>query len=276
MRSNLSPRLILADGHEMPQLGLGVYKVDNDSARDLVDFALQSGYRLIDTAAMYDNESGVGEGIARSGVPRDEIFVTTKFWMDDLGYEKTLAACVKSLKLLGLEYLDLYMIHWPAPERELYTDSWKAMEKLRQDGLVHSIGMSNFHPEHLNRIFEIATAQPAVNQVELHPWLSQEDVISYHATRGITTQAWSPLARGQILDAPELSEIARSHEKSVSQIVLRWHVQRGYSIVPKSVRPERVLGNSLLFDFDLTADQMVTISGMNRNFRTGADPNDRN
>jgi 2,5-diketo-D-gluconate reductase A len=273
---DLSPRLALSDGFAIPQLGLGVYKVEDREARDIVSFALEHGYRLVDTAAMYENEGGVGEGLKRSGVPREELFVTTKFWMDDLGYEKTLAAAKKSLERLGLDYLDLYMIHWPAPERGLFTESWRAMEKLQGDGLIRSIGVSNFHPEHLDQIFAMASSPPVVNQVEMHPWLTQDAVLAYNSSRGIVSQAWSPLARGQVLDNDELADIGAKYAKSVSQTVLRWHLQRGYGVVPKSVREERVLENIDVFDFALSTDEMNFISSLNRNFRTGVDPNDRN
>jgi 2,5-diketo-D-gluconate reductase A len=273
---DLSPRLALSDGFAIPQLGLGVYKVEDREARDTVSFALQHGYRLVDTAAMYENEVGVGEGLKRSGVPREELFVTTKFWMDDLGYEKTLAAAKKSLERLGLDYLDLYMIHWPAPERGLFTESWRAMEKLQGDGLIRSIGVSNFHPEHLDQIFAMASSPPVINQVEMHPWLTQDAVLAYNSSRGIVSQAWSPLARGQVLDSDELADIGAKYAKSVSQTVLRWHLQRGYGVVPKSVREERVLENIDVFDFALSTDEMNFISSLNRNFRTGVDPNDRN
>jgi len=196
--------------------------------------------------------------------------------MDDLGYEKTLAAAKKSLERLGLDYLDLYMIHWPAPERGLFTESWRAMEKLQGDGLIRSIGVSNFHPEHLDQIFAMASSPPVINQVEMHPWLTQDAVLAYNSSRGIVSQAWSPLARGQVLDSDELAEIGAKYAKSVSQTVLRWHLQRGYGVVPKSVREERVLENIDVFDFALSTDEMNFISSLNRNFRTGVDPNDRN
>jgi len=196
--------------------------------------------------------------------------------MDDLGYEKTLAAAKKSLERLGLDYLDLYMIHWPAPERGLFTESWRAMEKLQGDGLIRSIGVSNFHPEHLDQIFAMASSPPVINQVEMHPLLTQDAVLAYNSSRGIVSQAWSPLARGQVLDNDELADIGAKYAKSVSQTVLRWHLQRGYGVVPKSVREERVLENIDVFDFALSTDEMNFISSLNRNFRTGVDPNDRN
>jgi len=271
-----SARMTLSDGHQIPQLGLGVYKVDNDIVANLVDHALSAGYRLIDTANMYDNESGVGEGISRSDVPREDIVVATKFWMDDLGYEETLAACTKSLSLLGLDYLDMYLIHWPAPKRDLYLDSWRAMEKLQHDGLVRSIGVCNFHSEHLQRIMDNSETTPVLNQVELHPWLTQQPLLDFHTEHNIATQAWSPLARGQVLDNPALVALAREYGVSVAQLVIRWHLQRGIAVIPKSNSTHRISENAQVFGFDITPEHMASISGMNRDYRTGVDPNDRN
>jgi 2,5-diketo-D-gluconate reductase A len=272
-----SPVVDLLDGNTIPKLGLGVYKVDNDLAAPLVSHALTNGYRLIDTASMYENEVGVGQGIAESGVPRDQVQVATKFWLDDLGYENTLKAFDKSLKLLGLDYLDFYLIHWPAPKRGLlYVDSWKAMEKLKNEGLVRSIGVCNFHPHHVDEILKVAEHKPVLNQVELHPWLIQDKVLEYDNSHSILTQAWSPLARGKILEEAMLAELAQSHGKSVAQIVLRWHIQRGVAVIPKSNSMERITENMNVFDFELTEQEMVSISSLNSNFRTGVDPEDRN
>ncbi len=272
-----SPVVDLLDGNTIPKLGLGVYKVDNDLAAPLVSHALTNGYRLIDTASMYENEVGVGRGIVDSGVPRDQVQVATKFWMDDLGYENTLKAFDKSLKLLGLDYLDFYLIHWPAPKRGLlYVDSWRAMEKLKNEGLVRSIGVCNFHPHHVDEILKVAEHKPVLNQVELHPWLTQDKVLEYDNSHSILTQAWSPLARGKILEEDILAELAKSHGKSVAQIVLRWHIQRGVAVIPKSNSMERITENMNVFDFELSEQEMVSISSLNSNFRTGVDPEDRN
>jgi 2,5-diketo-D-gluconate reductase A len=272
-----SPVVDLLDGNTIPKLGLGVYKVDNDLAAPLVSHALTNGYRLIDTASMYENEVGVGRGIVDSGVPRDQVQVATKFWLDDLGYENTLKAFDKSLKLLGLDYLDFYLIHWPAPKRGLlYVDSWKAMEKLKNEGLVRSIGVCNFHPHHVDEILKVAEHKPVLNQVELHPWLTQDKVLEYDNSHSILTQAWSPLARGKILEEDMLAELAQSHGKSVAQIVLRWHIQRGVAVIPKSNSVERITENMNVFDFELSEQEMVSISSLNSNFRTGVDPEDRN
>jgi 2,5-diketo-D-gluconate reductase A len=272
-----SPVVDLLDGNTIPKLGLGVYKVDNDLAAPLVSHALTNGYRLIDTASMYENEVGVGRGIVDSGVPRDQVQVATKFWLDDLGYENTLKAFDKSLKLLGLDYLDIYLIHWPAPKRGLlYVDSWKAMEKLKNEGLVRSIGVCNFHPHHVDEILKVAEHKPVLNQVELHPWLTQEKVLEYDNSHSILTQAWSPLARGKILEEDMLAELAQSHGKSVAQIVLRWHIQRGIAVIPKSNSMERITENMNVFDFELSEQEIASISSLNSNFRTGVDPEDRN
>jgi 2,5-diketo-D-gluconate reductase A len=272
-----SPLMDLQDGNTMPQLGLGVYKVDNDIAAPLVSHALQNGYRLIDTASMYENEVGVGQGIVDSGVPREEVQVATKFWMDDLGFENTLKAFDKSLKLLGLDYLDFYLIHWPAPKRGLlYVESWKAMEKLKNEGLIRSIGVCNFHTHHIDEILNVAEHKPVINQIELHPWLTQENAIAYDNAHSIVTQAWSPLARGKILEEPMLEAMAIKHEKSVAQIVLRWHIQRGVAVIPKSNSKERIVENMNVFNFELSAEEVAAITALNTNFRTGVDPEDRN
>ena len=272
-----SPVMPLLDGTSIPQLGLGVYKVDNEIAAPLVSHALNNGYRLIDTASMYENEVGVGQGIRESGVPRDEVLVATKFWMDDLGFENTLKAFDKSLKLLGLEYLDLYLIHWPAPKRGLlYVDSWKAMEKLKNEGLIRSIGVCNFHTHHIDEILKVAEHKPVLNQVELHPWLTQDKVLDYDNSHKIVTQAWSPLARGKILEEEMLATVGSKYGKSVAQVVLRWHIQRGVAVIPKSNSKDRIVENMNVFDFELSDEEMAAISALNSGFRTGVDPEDRN
>jgi 2,5-diketo-D-gluconate reductase A len=272
-----SPLIPLLDGNTLPQLGLGVYKVDNELAAPLVSHALNNGYRLIDTASMYENEVGVGQGIRDSGVPREEVLVATKFWMDDLGFENTLKAFDKSLKLLGLDYLDLYLIHWPAPKRGLlYVDSWKAMEKLKNEGLIRSIGVCNFHTHHIDEILKVAEHKPVLNQIELHPWLTQDKVLDYDNSHKIVTQAWSPLARGKILEEEMLATVGSKYEKSVAQVVLRWHIQRGVAVIPKSNSKDRIVENMNVFDFELSDEEMAAISALNSGFRTGVDPEDRN
>lgn len=276
MKSLETARLPFHDGHSIPQIGLGVYKMSDEETAEVVRSAIDVGYRLIDGAAMYRNEEGVGRGIKESGVPRKDLFYTTKFWMDDLGYDKTKAALHRSLDLLGMDYVDLYMIHWPAPKRGLYTESWRALEDLHDEGLVRSIGMSNFHTYHLDDIFAMARKNPVINQIEIHPWLSQEEIAEYNATHSLVTQSWSPLARGQILEEPTLVELASSYGKSVAQLIIRWHIQRGFAVVPKSVTPHRIKSNTEVFDFEISDDHMAKISSLNRGYRTGVDPNDRN
>jgi 2,5-diketo-D-gluconate reductase A len=272
-----SPLMPLVDGNTIPQLGLGVYKVENELAAPLVAHALENGYRLIDTASMYENEVGVGEGISASGLPREEVIVATKFWMDGLGFEATLKEFDKSLKALRLDYLDLYLIHWPAPKRGLlYVDSWKAMEKLKNEGVIRSIGVCNFHTHHIDEILKVAEHVPVLNQIELHPWLTQEKVLEYDTSHKIITQAWSPLARGNILEEPMLEALAKKHGKSVAQVVLRWHIQRGVAVIPKSNSKERIIENMNVFDFELSQEQMASITALNTNSRTGVDPEDRN
>jgi 2,5-diketo-D-gluconate reductase A len=272
-----SPLMPLVDGNTIPQLGLGVYKVENELAAPLVAHALENGYRLIDTASMYENEVGVGQGIRDSGLAREEVIVATKFWMDGLGFEATLKEFDKSLKALKLDYLDLYLIHWPAPKRGLlYVDSWKAMEKLKNEGVIRSIGVCNFHTHHIDEILKVAEHVPVLNQIELHPWLTQEKVLEYDSSHKIVTQAWSPLARGKILEEPMLETLAKKHGKSVAQVVLRWHIQRGVAVIPKSNSKERIIENMNVFDFELSQEEIAAITALNTNFRTGVDPEDRN
>jgi 2,5-diketo-D-gluconate reductase A len=271
-----TPLLTLSDGTTVPQLGLGVYKVDPVETVRVIHDGLELGYRLIDTATMYGNEAEVGKAIASSGIPRRDVILTTKFWMDDLGYDNTQAACRRSIDTLGVDYLDMYLIHWPAPQRDLYTESWRAMEDLRDDGLIRSIGVCNFHTHHLERIFSMARYFPVINQVEIHPWLTQQALIDFHHRHNVMSQAWSPLARGQILDEPTLVGMAQEIGKTVPQVVLRWHLQRGYSVIPKSTKKERMAENADVFDFSLSDTQMSAITALNRDYRTGVDPEDRN
>ncbi|MGI9226419.1 MAG: aldo/keto reductase [Candidatus Nanopelagicaceae bacterium] len=269
--------LKLSDGYSVPKIGVGVYKVEPSKSAELIEKSILAGARLIDTASFYENEGGVGDGIRSAGIPRKEIFVTTKLWLHELGYENTLKAFEQSLKKLALDYLDLYLIHWPAPKRgPVYLDSWRAMEKLKAEGLVNSIGVSNFHSHHLQNILESCRFPPALNQVEIHPWLTQENLVKFHLISKIVTQSSSPLARGQILSEQSLIDIANQLGKKVSQVILRWHIQRGLSVIPKSSDPDRIKENLNIFDFQLSNQQMAHISGLNKNFRTGLDPEDRN
>jgi 2,5-diketo-D-gluconate reductase A len=269
-----SPRIPLNDGRSIPQLGFGVYKIPDRAATDAVQTALEAGYRHIDTASLYENERGVGEGLARAGLPREDVFVTTKVWNDRQGYDETLRAFDESLGLLDTEYVDLYLIHWPAPEQDLYVDTWRALETLHAEGRALSIGVSNFHPHHLDRLMDETDVTPVINQVELHPWLQQMDVRRYNQAHGILTEAWSPLARGQIIGDATLDRIAQKHGRSPAQVVLRWHIELGNVVIPKSVTPSRILENIEVFDFSLDADDLERIAALEVNERTGKDPDD--
>jgi 2,5-diketo-D-gluconate reductase A len=268
----LSPRLPLNDGLSIPQLGLGVYKVADTLAADTVQVALDAGYRHIDTAALYANERGVGAGIARSSVPRADIFVTTKVWNDRHGYAETLRAFDESLEKLGLDYVDLYLVHWPAPRQDRFVDTYRALETLRANGRTRSIGVSNFHPHHLDRLLAETSIVPAVNQIELHPWLPQTEVRAYNAAHGIRTQSWSPLARGRAIGNAVLDAIGAKYGKSAAQVVLRWHVELGNIVIPKSVTPARMRANLDVFDFSLDPADLTAIAALNSGERTGKNP----
>ncbi|MET0933950.1 MAG: aldo/keto reductase [Mycetocola sp.] len=273
MTSDL-PVLPLNDGHAIPQIGLGVYKVPENSVADVVTTAIDAGYRHLDTATLYANEQGVGEGIRRSGIDRDELFVTTKVWNSDHGFDSTLRAFEHSMELLGLDLLDLYLIHWPAPMQNRYVDTWRALERLQMEGRVSSIGVSNFHPHHLDRLFSETGIVPAVNQIELHPWLPQREARAFHDANGIVTAAWSPLARGGILANPTLDLIGEKHGVSAAQVVIRWHLQLGNVVIPKSVTPSRIAQNIDVFGFELDDDDLAGIATLESGERTGRDPDD--
>lgn len=267
-----SPLLPLNDGHSIPQLGLGVYKVADALAADTVRVALEAGYRHIDTAALYENERGVGQGLARAGLPREDVFVTTKVWNDSHGYDETLRAFDESLGKLGLDYVDLYLIHWPAPRQDRYVDTYRALETLRADGRARSIGVSNFHTHHLDRLLRETDVTPAVNQIELHPWLQQAELRRFDMAHGILTEAWSPLARGRAIGNPVLDAIGARHGKSAAQVVIRWHLELGNVVIPKSVTPARIRENLHVFDFALGADDLEAIAALDSGERTGKDP----
>ncbi|MFC9693462.1 aldo/keto reductase [Kribbella sp. NPDC056951] len=267
------PTVKLNNGVEMPQLGYGVFQVPNDETTAAVTAALEAGYRSIDTATAYQNEAGVGKALVASGIDRDELFITTKLWNADQGYDKALTAFDQSLGLLGLDYLDLYLIHWPAPDLDLYVDTWRALSKLLADGRVRAIGVSNFQPHHLDRLNELAGITPAVNQVELHPFLQQDEVRAYGADFGIRTEAWSPLAKGgSLLTDPVIEALASKHERTPAQVVLRWHLQLGNIVIPKSVTPARIKENLNVFDFELSDEDLATITPLDRDERTGPHP----
>ncbi|TCV93256.1 2,5-diketo-D-gluconate reductase A [Luteibacter rhizovicinus] len=267
------PMMDLNDGRRAPQLGFGVWQIDDALAADAVASALKAGYRSIDTAAIYGNESGVGEGIVRSGVAREDIYLTTKLWNADQGYDKTLKAFDASLKRLGTDYADLYLIHWPVPSKDLYVETWKAFIRLREEGRLRSVGVSNFQPTHLERIIGETGVVPVVNQIELHPDFGQREVAAFNADHHIVTESWSPLGQGgDMLKNPVLAGLAKQHGKSVAQVVLRWHIQRGYMVIPKSQNPERIAENFQVFDFELSAEQMRSIDGLDAGNRIGPHP----
>ncbi|CAL9387520.1 putative oxidoreductase_MSMEI_2347 [Streptomyces sp. enrichment culture] len=267
------PPIILNNGVEMPQLGFGVWQVPDAEAETAVATALEAGYRSIDTAAIYGNEEGTGRALARSGVPREDLFVTTKLWNSDQGYDSTLRAFDTSLSKLGLDHVDLYLIHWPTPARGRYVDTYKAFEKLYADGRVRAIGVSNFLPEHLDHLIAETSVVPAVNQIELHPHLQQHAARDHHAGHGIATEAWSPLGSGKgILEIPAIVAIAQKHGRTPAQVVLRWHLQLGNVVIPKSVTPSRIAENIDVFGFDLDDEDLAAISALNEDRRLGADP----
>jgi 2,5-diketo-D-gluconate reductase A len=268
------PSLKLNTGAEIPQLGFGVFQVDpGDATVDAVTTAIEVGYRSIDTAAAYRNEESVGQAIAASGVPREELFITTKLWNSDQGAEPALAAFDQSLQRLGLDHVDLYLIHWPVPSADRYVETWKALEQIHADGRARAIGVSNFQVPHLQRLLQEADVVPALNQIELHPLLQQAELRAFHAEHGILTEAWSPLAQGgDLLDHPVLTDLAEQHHKNPAQVVLRWHVQLGNVVIPKSVTPARIASNAELFDFELSDDEMARIAALDAGERLGPDP----
>ncbi|MDP5227416.1 MULTISPECIES: aldo/keto reductase [Arthrobacter] len=269
---NTVPTITLNNGVEMPQLGFGVFQVPDAETTAAVSEALKAGYRSIDTAAIYGNERGVGQAIAESGIAREDLFITSKVWNSEQGFEETLAAYDASLEKLGLDYLDLYLIHWPAPANGRFIDTWKALEKIFSDGRVRAIGVSNFEPDQLEQLLTEATVVPAVNQVELHPALQNRAVQAFGAERGIATEAWSPLAQGAALKDPSVLAIAEKHGRTPAQVILRWHLQQGRVVIPKSVTPSRIAENLDVFGFELSAEELTTIDGLERDGRTGPHP----
>ncbi|MUV38426.1 2,5-didehydrogluconate reductase (2-dehydro-L-gulonate-forming) [Lentibacillus sp. JNUCC-1] len=267
----------LNNGVKMPQLGFGVWQVEDTQAESAVAKALETGYRSIDTAKVYGNEAGVGRAIAQSGIPREELFVTTKVWNADHGYEETLAAFEASLERLGLDYVDLYLIHWPTPQFGQYIETYRALEKLYQDGRAKAIGVCNFNVEHLERLLEECDVVPAVNQVECHPYLQQRKLKQFCSEHEIHLEAYSPLMTGgAVLEDAVIGEIAREHGKTAAQVILRWHLQYGNIVIPKSVTPVRIEENFEVFDFELRVDALDKIADLNRNERKGHEPNNMN
>ncbi|MBE7183448.1 MAG: aldo/keto reductase [Methylobacterium mesophilicum] len=256
------PRISFNDGNSIPQIGLGVWQTPNAGAADAVRAALEAGYRHIDTAAAYNNEGGVGEGIRASGLGRDEVFVTTKIWNEDQGYDRTLKALDASLKRLKMDRVDLILIHWPSPQRDLFVDTWRALIKAREAGQARSIGVSNFEPEHLDRIVEETGVTPVLNQVELHPGFEQKRLRAAHSARDIRTESWSPLGQGKVLNDPVIAGIAAKYGKTPAQVIIRWHLDNGLIVIPKSVTPSRIRENFDVFGFKLDSGDMERIAGL--------------
>ncbi|KMN53910.1 aldo/keto reductase [Bacillus sp. LK7] len=275
MTTHLQAKATLHNGVEMPWFGIGVFKVEEGAELvNAVKTALVHGYRSVDTAAIYGNEEGVGEGIRQglqeAGLKREDIFVTSKVWNADLGYEETLKAFDTSLEKLGLDYLDLYLIHWPVKGK--YIDAWRALETLYRDGRIKAIGVSNFQIHHLKHLMKETEIKPMINQVEYHPRLTQKELLAFCTEQGIQLEAWSPLMQGQLLDHPVLQEIAEKYGKSAAQVILRWDLQNGVITIPKSTKKHRIEENANVFDFELSAEDMKRIDDLNENLRVGPDP----
>ncbi|PFH90587.1 aldo/keto reductase [Bacillus sp. AFS088145] len=271
MLTNLKETVTLHNGVRMPRLGLGVFKVsEGEEVVESVKAAIRNGYISIDTAAIYKNEEGVGQAIKESGIAREELFVTSKVWNSDQGYETTLQAFETSLNLLGLDYLDLYLIHWPGVDK--YKDTWKALEKLYKDGRVRAIGVSNFQIHHLQDLMSDCDIKPMVNQVEFHPHLTQKELLAFCKNEGIQMEAWSPLKQGQLLEEPVLTKIAHKYNKSVAQVILRWDLQNDVVTIPKSIKENRIIENANIFDFELTQEDMENIDALNQDSRAGSHP----
>lgn len=260
---------------KIPQLGYGVWKIPDDETATLVEQAIHTGYRLIDTAKVYKNERGVGKGIANSNVSREELFITTKVWNSDQGYDNTLKAFEESLEKLGLDYIDLYLVHWPTPDFDRYVETYQALEKLYNDGRVKAIGVCNFEIEHLERILEECTIKPAVNQVEYHPYLQQKELKAFCDKHDIQLEAYSPLMNGTyVLDNEVIKDIAEAHDRTPAQIILRWHIQTDVVVIPKTATPSRMKENLDVFDFELSSDEMARIAELDRNERDNMLPNE--
>ena len=267
-----TPSNTISNGVIMPSIGFGVFQVPPDATSTAVTTALEAGYRSIDTAAIYGNEEGTGDAIRMSGVPRGDLFVATKLWNTEQGFDPALAAFDASIARLGLDYVDLYLIHWPCPAQDRYLDTWRAIERLLAEGRVRAIGVSNFQPAHLERLAQHSGIVPAVNQVELHPLLQQRELRAYHAAHGIATEAWSPLVRGQLLDDPTIGGIAARHARTPAQVVLAWHLALGNIIIPRSVTSSRIRENLDITDIVLSTADVAAIDAMDRGQRIGPDP----
>lgn len=267
-----NPKVKLNNGQLIPQVGLGVYKLDGASAEPLLLSAFEAGYRRIDTAAFYGNEPEVGSAVRNSGLDREEIFVTTKVWKDDHGYDRAIEAIDESLGRLNIDYIDMLLIHWPSPRLDKYVETWDAFQKVQETGKVRGIGVSNFQPAHLEKLLATGGTVPALNQVELHPGLQQTQVREFDSVRGIATEAWSPLARGRFNDSPVIESICTKHNRSATQVIVRWHLQLGNLVIPKTATASRLQGNISVFDFELDDTDMAAIATLDSGLRTGPDP----
>lgn len=267
-----SPTLAFNDGKHIPQLGLGVWQASDADARTAVREALTAGYRHVDTAAIYENESGVGLGLLDAGLPRAEVFVTTKVWNKEQGLETAARALDKSLERLKLDYVDLLLIHWPTPKHDKYVDTWRALIRAREQGLARSIGVSNFNPAHLRRLLDETGVAPVLNQIELHPYLQQHELRKMHQAAGVLTESWSPLAQGEALNDAAIVAIAKKHGKTTAQVIIRWHLDNGLIVIPKSVTPARIRANFDVFDFQLDAEDLAAIAALDQGKRLGPDP----
>jgi len=266
------PRLPFSDGHSIPQLGTGVWQIPNDKTGAVVASAIEKGYRLLDGAFIYENEAGLGAGVRLAGLPRGELFITTKVWNADQGREKARAAVARSLETMGLDYLDLVLIHWPCPNKDRYVETWEALIEMRDEGLMRSIGVSNFNADHLDRIIDATGVAPVLNQIEVNPKMANAVMRAENAARGIVTQGWTPLGEGKNFDFPQITQVCARTGKSPAQVILRWHMQLGHSTVPRAANPAHQLENLDIFDFDLSEDEMAAIATLDWNARCGPDP----
>lgn len=262
----------LSDAHRIPQVGLGVWQASNEDARAAVRVALQEGYRHVDTASIYGNEEGVGEGLRDAGTPREQVFLTTKIWNDAHGFDSATAALEASLKRLKVDYVDLLLIHWPAPSQNNYVEAWRAFIEAQRAGKARSIGVSNFNQDHLRRLIDDTGVAPALNQIELHPFMQQTELRQIHQEMGIATQSWSPLGQGTALTNPVILDIARKHDRTAAQVIIRWHLELGLIAIPKSITPSRIQENFNVFDFALDAADLIAIAALDSGGRLGPDP----
>lgn len=269
---NYQPVIELLDGNRIPQLGLGVWQASPEEARTAVSAALKAGYRHVDTASIYKNEDGVGAGLKGSGIPRQDVFITTKVWNEDQGYGQTLRAIDESLGRLELDYVDLLLIHWPAPSNGLFIETWQAMIEARKAGKARSIGVSNFTAQHLEQLVNATGVKPVLNQVELHPFFQQAELRKAHENLGVKTESWSPLGQGEALAKPEIQAIAQKHQRTPAQVIIKWHLSQGLIVIPKSVTPSRISENFKVFDFDLDNEDFLAIERLNEERKLGPDP----